>query len=728
MRSIIIFITFILCSLQLSAQKTAADEKFRQYEYAAAIPLYEKHTSNHTTDYESFSRLATAYRLTNNIPKAIETYNRMLQLPETTADDLYEMVQLNLVMQNEEEARKYANLYKQKMPGEKADNLIRSLDNRGHFLSTANDYTIVNKTANYPFSVLSAYPFSGGLIVTAEKKNDKSNKWTGRSYTDLYITSTDFAALNSFAANIMTDLNDGFPTFTNNGQTMYFTSTNNEGVNVANVNTRKLHLVSSELKNGTWTETSNFAYNSNTYNTAHPTISKDGTLLVFSSDMPGGKGGMDLYYCTKQGNSWSAPQNISTLNTYGNELFPVFQSNGDLTFSSNGLPGLGGLDLFRSIVSSNSFAAPVNMMAPLNSSYDDFCLTFTTDNTSGYLTSNRWGNTQIDNIMHFDKAKKAEVPPPPPVVGEIVLKVTVVDKYTQTPLPYVSVSVKDKGGNLLHKGMTDENGRMEMDVLPKGAYVIQGILNDVTTTIASVAETEFTAGTRVISKEVNHNDPRFTMKGIVVNSKNTKPVEGVTVACKNQTLRTEKTVVTGPDGKFFFQLEQKSDFKVSAQKNKWLSSETADETTKGLDRSKELYVQLTLNLQEPSSDAVIRLNKIYYDYAKCDIKQEAGEELNRLVRLLNDYPDMNIELSSHTDSRGADEYNLKLSQCRADAAVAYIVSKKINKSRIQAKGYGETKLLNKCGNNVTCTEELHQENRRTEFRITSCKSCPQVAD
>ena len=468
-------------------------------------------------------------------------------------------------------------------------------------------------------------------------------------------------------------------------------------------------------------------YNSNTYSTAHPTISKDGNTLVFASDMPGGKGGMDLYFCTKQGGAWSAPQNISSLNTFGNELFPVFQNNNELVYSSNGLPGLGGLDLFHSKINGGTFSTPENLMAPLNSSYDDFCLIYTKDSTSGYLASNRSGNTQIDNILHFERSKTV-APVPVPSVAQTGLKVTVVDKYTKTPLSYAAVTIKDKAGNVFHKGITDENGKLEMDVLPKGEYTIQGILNDVTTTIASVAESDFSGSAHSIAREIEHNDPRFIMKGTVTNSKNGKPVEGVTVICKNQTLGMEKTAVTGADGKFFFQLEQKSDFKVSAQKNKWLSSETSNATTKGLDRSKELYVQLDLSLQEPNSDAVIRLKKIYYDYAKCDIKPDAAEELSRLLRLLNDYPDMVIELSSHTDARGADAYNMKLSQCRADAAVAYIISKKINKNRLVAKGYGETKLLNKCGNNVTCSDEMHQENRRTEFKIISCSSCPQTTE
>jgi len=158
----------------------------------------------------------------------------------------------------------------------------------------------------------------------------------------------------------------------------------------------------------------------------------------------------------------------------------------------------------------------------------------------------------------------------------------------------------------------------------------------------------------------------------------------------------------------------------------WLSSEAEYETTKGLDRSKDLYVKIKLRMQQPDTVKPIRLDKILYDYDKCDIKPRAAEELNRLIKLMNDYPDMIIELSSHTDSRGSDAYNQKLSQCRADAAVAYILGKGILKSRIIAVGYGETRLLNGCSNGVICTEAQHQENRRTEFKIVSCPSCPKI--
>jgi len=718
MRSIALLIVLVLWGTQSFAQKSDADEKFKLFEYARAIPLYEKYISGNATDYDALSKLAVSYKKTNNIPNAIETYRKLILLPECKPEDLFEIVQLLQIMQNESEARKYATIYKQKGPGERADNLIKSLDNYDHFMSTINDFAVVNKTSQYPFSVLSAYPLSGKLIVTAEKKKDNSNKWTGRSYTDLYITDTAFSSLDEYAANIMTDLDDGFPAFTNNGQTMYFTSVNRESIKENNINTRKLYIVWSDLKNGKWSSVNKFAYNSNAYNTAHPTISKDGNMLVFASDMPGGKGGMDLYYCLKQGDNWSTPQNISALNTYGNEIFPVFQNNNDLVFSSNGLPGLGGLDMYRSTVSGNNFSAPENMMAPLNSSYDDYFFVSGDDGQSGYLTSNRIGNTEIDNVFHFEKAQKNNT-----VIPGKGLVVKVLDKYTKTPLPYVAVKITDKSGQLFYQGLTDPNGQITVDEFPKGEYTIQGMLNEVSTSFAKVTESDF-SGSSAIVKEVYHNDPRFTLAGIAINTKTNVPLEGVVITCNNTNAGILKKTTTGADGKFLFQLEQFSDFEIQGQKKGWLSSEVAEKTTKGLDRSQQLYVNLELKIEQPVSSGTVTLKKIHYDYNKCDIRADAAIELNRLVKLLNDYPDMIIELSSHTDSRGADDYNLKLSQCRADAAVTHLIKQGISKSRLVAKGYGETKLLNGCKNGVTCTDEQHAENRRTEFTILSCATCP----
>jgi outer membrane protein OmpA-like peptidoglycan-associated protein len=713
-----ILILFCLCSISLFAQKSQADKKFNLYQYSEAIPLYKQYLEKHSEDYDASKNLALSYKYTNNINGSVEIYRSMLKLKQAVPEDWYELSQLLKISGNLSEAKVYAIQYQQKNAGEKALNLIKSIDMYDEFMSGKNEYDIANKTSQYPKSVFASIFYQNGFIVTAESEHGAKNDWTGRGFSKLFSTDANFDQLVPFATEVMSAYNDGPATLSSDGKTMYFTTINKKSLQEEDVNTRKLQISSAILKDGKWEPVELFKFNNSNYNFGHPALKNDGSMLVFSSDKPGGKGKMDLYYCLMQkDNTWSEPINIAILNTSENEIFPTFDASNNLYFASNGLPGIGGLDIFISKNDGINFTAPVNLKAPINSSYDDFFLSTNTNLESGYISTNRFGTTETDDIAYFSRKVKG-------TVSKTTIKINVLDKYTSIPLPYVTVSLKDDKNNIVFSGMTDPNGILIVEDMPADNYKVQGLLNDITTSFANITKDEF--ANESIEKTLYHNDPRFTLSGIAVNSLNGPPVAGVKITCENTASGKVKTQITKEDGKFFFQLEQASDFKVMGEKQGWLSSEAIYETTKGLDRSKDLYVKLKLSMQQPTAEAVIRLDKIYYDYDKCDIKPRAAEELNRLIKLMNDFPDMIIELSSHTDSRGSNEYNLKLSQCRADAAVVYILSKGIAKDRIVPKGYGETKLVNRCADGVDCTEAEHQENRRTEFKIITCPSCPKV--
>ncbi len=718
-------ILFCLYSFSLFAQKSHADRKFKLYEYNEAILLYRQYLEKNPNDYDATKKLALACKYTNNISSSIEIYRTLVKLQDAISDDWYDLVQLLRISGQIIEARECALMYQQKNNGEKAQNLIKSIDMYDELMSGINDYLVVNKTPHLSQSVFTVQ-FRNDLIVTAEELKGSKSDWTGRGYTKLFKTDADFSRLLPFAPEIMSNLNDGIATFSTDGNTIYFTTVNKKSILEQDVNTSKLQLSAATLqRSGQWQLTDLFEYNDIGYNTAHPALRSDGNVLVFSSDRPGGKGGMDLYYCVKQSNNdWSEPINIVAVNTIENEIFPVWDELDKLFFASNGLPGLGGLDVFVSKNEGNIFGEPINLKAPINSRYDDFSLSTNNNLLSGYVSTNRFGTPETDDIAYFSKIVKEVEKEVVKKVENTIIKITVVDKYTAIPLPYVSVSIKDDQNNLIFKGMTDPNGQFIVEELPTDNYKVQGLLNDITTTIATISKEEFSAP--LIEKIINHNDPRFTLSGITINTLNGPPVSGVTVTCKNTSLNKATSIITGEDGKFFFQLEQSSDFKVMGEKKGWLASEVIYETTRGLDRSKDLYVKIKLSMQQPTAKDVIRLDKIYYDYDKCDIKARAAEELNRLIKLMNDYPDMIIELSSHTDSRGSNVYNTSLSQCRADAAVDYIVDKGISANRIVPKGYGESRLMNECADGVNCSEPKHQENRRTEFSILECHSCPQV--
>ncbi|NII82320.1 MULTISPECIES: OmpA family protein [unclassified Pedobacter] len=205
----------------------------------------------------------------------------------------------------------------------------------------------------------------------------------------------------------------------------------------------------------------------------------------------------------------------------------------------------------------------------------------------------------------------------------------------------------------------------------------------------------------------------FKLEGRVFDKDSNQPIAGalVTLAKVNgNILKTE----TDESGAYQFNLAKESEYNVSAEKTNY-RSDIKNLTTIGLTTSSVLTQNL--HLEAVVINKAIKLENIYYDFDKWNIRADAAIELDKLVKIMTDNPTIWIELNSHTDSRGKDSYNLNLSQKRAESAVQYIISRGINKNRIAAKGYGETQLLNKCGNGVNCTEEEHQLNRRTEFKI-----------
>lgn len=214
------------------------------------------------------------------------------------------------------------------------------------------------------------------------------------------------------------------------------------------------------------------------------------------------------------------------------------------------------------------------------------------------------------------------------------------------------------------------------------------------------------------------NDIRFTLEGIAVDKVTQQPVEGVLAELTNTITGTKETVVTGPDGKFKFKLNPETSYTVVGSKDGYFTN-TEPVSTIGKKQSEDMFVKLKLELEKIIVNKPIVLKNIYYDLDKWDIRPDAAIELNNLVQIMKENPAIRIELGSHTDSRADDKYNDVLSQKRAESAVAYIVSKGVDAGRMTAKGYGETQLVNKCSNGINCTEEEHQANRRTEFKVVS---------
>lgn len=315
---------------------------------------------------------------------------------------------------------------------------------------------------------------------------------------------------------------------------------------------------------------------------------------------------------------------------------------------------------------------------------------------------------------------KITKPDTTPVVAKIPVKnlvITVTDEQTGLPLPAVKVTVNGQGGKL--DAFTDANGRVTFNNVQADDYTVSGTLNGISTTNQQLSKKGFDIPGQEININITHNDPRFTLNGTVSNKSTNKPEGNVSVSVINTTQNSSVSAQSqAVDGTFNMQLEAGSDFTVSGKKAGYISN-IEKISTKGLNRSTTLHVNLELGIEEALPDKTITLSNIYYDTGSAKIRPTASSDLEKLVKFLKDNPDLKIEIASNTDSRGSAKRNLILSRARAQAVVNYLLKNGIAKNRLIPKGYGATRLVNGCKPGVKCTEAQHEQNRRTEFKVVN---------
>jgi outer membrane protein OmpA-like peptidoglycan-associated protein len=384
--------------------------------------------------------------------------------------------------------------------------------------------------------------------------------------------------------------------------------------------------------------------NPKSYSVMHPAVNQDGTILVFSSDKADGKGGFDLYYSQRSdvNQSWGAFKIFNEkINTLGNEVFPSITPDDVLYFSSDLLPGLGGLDIFRIPLKDaiDGTGEVEHLDYPVNSSGDDFGWAQDSTGTKGYFASDRRNSN--DNLYSF-------------------------------------------------------------------FYKVDG-----------VSVSEIASDGKVVDKKTsNGKNLKSYVEGYVLDKLTMKPIKGATVFLLNKQDGKVLIAKTDGTGKYNFVISANNDLTIKAISNGYVNDCYALDATDMLQPDEALKkVPQDLLLSKYIIGKKWKLNNIHYDFNKFNIRPDARPILDSLIDILKTYP-ITAELGSHTDSRGSFGYNEKLSQKRADAAVAYLVEHGIDKGRITAKGYGETQLLNKCADGVRCSEAVHQANRRTEVKVT----------
>lgn len=353
-------------------------------------------------------------------------------------------------------------------------------------------------------------------------------------------------------------------------------------------------------------------------------------VIFFASDMPGGEGGFDLYYAPFiEDGVYGSPVNLGpVINTRYDEVSPYY-SEGVLHFSSDGLIGFGGFDIYKTSWDGSKWSAPENMGRGYNSTFDDLFFQYSEQGLKGFIVSNRegtkssQGRTCCDDIFFFEKTE-----PKVDLIASFM--------YRGKPLKAATVEI----------------------------YTVERGITTLVSTISNPDSSQYK-----IPLEVDKNYKIIAYREDFSKDSTTVNTIGL---MKSQTI--------------------KKDFSL-----------------KYMRRKPEVEV-VTIN-------EAIRLSNIYYDYDDDKILSEAEGDLFELLELMENYPTMKIELSSHTDARGNDNYNEDLSQRRANSAKKWLVERGVEDGRITPKGYGEKQILNHCTNGVTCTDDEHRVNRRTEFKI-----------
>lgn len=445
-----------------------------------------------------------------------------------------------------------------------------------------------------------------------------------------------------------------------------------------------------------------FSFNNKAYFIAQPFLTEDGNTLYFSSDMPGTFGKADLWKSRKVNGEWTEPVNLGrTINTIEDEMFP-FVNEDDFYFSSSGLPGLGGLDVFVSKIKKNEYEKPRNLGYPLNHFGDDFSVVFN-KKMAGFYANNRGTKDFIDNIYAFELFDL-----------KIDVLVNVLENLKEkSPLAGIMVVVKDESNEVIQITKTDEKGNVSLSAFRDKKYTFS--VKDENYEDSELTISTLNLLTNDTLKKEMLLDPKFINLDLVVKEiESGEVLSNVDVKFIDKKTKEIIKLKTDSNGKIQTKLKRKNQFEIFTSTKGYIDNLDSISTVSDLRvLTKEIL------MTKIKKGVTFKIDNVLYDFAKATLREESKLELDKLSEFLLQNSNIKVELSSHTDSRGGDAANKKLSQARAQSCVDYLISKGIPKSSIVAKGYGETKLLNACKNNVKCSEEEHQINRRTEIKILS---------
>ena len=725
---------------------------FDKESYKKAI---ERFSSLENKNVDVLRKLGKSYLNLNNLDSS-EHYYKIVAEKTNNSADWYNYSHLLYMNDKFDEAEYIRSKYAYSSKEKRAD-IFKNNKAHTELLDKISKVDLVNLSINTKNSDFGAYAVkndstntyytlftSANVSSLKEIKKSKFVKPDQPTY-DIYKTQLSYPSLEvsssiSLSGKFSNEYQEGPAIVTENQQTVYFTRSNS-----LDADDDVLYLSLYSVSSGMLDQQDSiipFSINNDHYSVMHPTISNDGKKIFFSSNMPGGFGGLDLYYCYIEGvqtkkidgnlkkvNKLSDPINLGNrINTEGNEVFPYIMNDHLLFYSSDGRLGLGGLDIFTAHNYLDTSIIKIdNLGKPFNSPKDDFSFFISKDIKFGFLSSNRFGGKGDDDIYCFKlnlsvsegtddyytmvKGETLEVNSNS-VLNNDFLNDADQSFLSQNVFYKAKLINKPSNGKINFKSdgtfiYTPNNDSVTVDVFT------YRILNDQysnDTISVFIKALDQTVPVAVDDHYVIKKGENFTTDSINGTLHNDSDSGGdiLTTILLDSTLHGE--IDFKKDGSFTYIPEN---YYVESDSFTYI-------VTDGLyyDTAEVTLARLVSGVDIAT---IIEIDPIYFDVNKSNIRDDAATELLKIVKVMNDYPSMVVELGSHTDCRASKTYNRNLSDRRAKSSASFIKERISKPERIYGKGFGESKLKNKCecegSRIVPCSEEEHQENRRTEFLI-----------
>ena len=439
-----------------------ADKYYSRLQYVKAAQTYEKIVANGKADNHVYTNLADAYYQIFDAPNA-EKYYAILAKDTNDPEVYYRYAQMLKANGKYEESTPWMKKFASMKPADHRAIMFReNPDYLPRILERGKDKFVVNEmdNINTEYADFGARPQGDKIFFVSARDTKKNYGWDDQPFLDIY--QGDFADgivsnIEKIPGKVNTKYHDGTFCFTPDGKTMYFTRDNyvDKQYKTDTSGVSRLKLFSAEYNNGKFGNVKELPFNNDNYSVGHPAVSPDGKKLYFSSDMPGGMGASDLYVVDiKKHNKFGKVQNLGpNINTEGRENFPFISKHGDLYFSSDGHPGLGGLDVFTCRNVDGKFARPRNLGVPLNSGKDDFSFYMDDATKNGFMASNRDSNKIGDDNIYTIKNVKP--------ICDVLITTKVVDAKTGKIMPGASVTLTDKEGNPIKTKLADDNGMVD---------------------------------------------------------------------------------------------------------------------------------------------------------------------------------------------------------------------------------------------------------------------------